>query len=381
MGPRLLVYTTMVAIAALYVPQPLLPQIAAELDVGRAQAALITTAAFVPLSVLPLFYGYLLESVSARRVITTSLWALLATSFAIAWVPAFTPLLALRVLEGMAVPAILTALMTHVSRSTAPEQVRRRMAFYIASTIVGGFVGRALSGLVSSHFGWRASFLFLSANIALCLFLHHRQRSDVTLKLSRPTLGEIAQTLHDRHYVALYIVIFCVFLSFSAVLNFLPFRMVELDASVSGTTIGFMYSGYLVGVVFALISPRIARWVGDDLGVILAGISAFGLSVLLWNTQSLTGMFFNMLLFCAGMFTVHSLISGALNARAREHKGVVNGLYVAAYYGGGTVGSVLPGLVYKAYGWSSFIGLLTGVVALAFAVTAALRLAPGPRRT
>lgn len=373
MGPRLLVYTTIVAIAVLHVPQPLLPQIAAEFSLSAERAALVTTAAFVPLSLLPLFYGYLLESVSARRVITVSLWVLMGSSFAIAWVPAFAPLLALRVAEGAAVPAILTALMTQISRAAAPERMGRTMAFYIAATIVGGFLGRAVSGLVSSVVDWRASFLFLSANVLLCLLLNARQSTDARLALARPTLAEIARTLRDRYYLLSYAVIFCVFFVFTAALNFLPFRMVEMDASVSGVRIGLMYSGYLVGLLFALASPRIAQRVGGEIGVVLAGLSAFALSTALWAVGGTTAMFFNMLLFCAGMFTVHSLLSGMLNSRAREHKGVVNGLYVAAYYGGGTVGSVLPGLVYQAHGWASFVAVLTAVVVAALALAAGLR--------
>jgi YNFM family putative membrane transporter len=298
---------------------------------------------------------------------------LLGSTFAIAWVPAFAPLLALRVVEGMAVPAILTALMTQISRATPPERMGRTMGFYIAATIVGGFLGRAATGVVSSLFDWRASFLFLSAGVLLCLALHARRRGDVTLTLARPTLADIGRTLHDRYYLLAYAAIFCVFFVFMAALNFLPFRMVELDPSVSGAGIGLMYSGYLVGVAVALAAPRIAQRAGGEPAMVLAGIALFGLSTALWAVGGIAAMYLNMLLFCAGMFTVHSLLSGMLNARAREHKGVVNGLYVAAYYAGGTLGSVLPGLVYRAQGWQAFVAVLTAMAALAFVLALTLR--------
>jgi len=63
------------------------------------------------------------------------------------------------------------------------------------------------------------------------------------------------------------------------------------------------------------------------------------------------------------MFLVHATASGWLNKLAGSSKGVVNGLYVAFYYGGGVVGSSLPGLVYHGYGWSGFL-LSLAVVAL-----------------
>jgi YNFM family putative membrane transporter len=44
---------------------------------------------------------------------------------------------------------------------------------------------------------------------------------------------------------------------------------------------------------------------------------------------------------------------------------VVNGLYVAFYYGGGAVGSYLPGYVYKGFGWSGFVAVLIAVLVVA----------------
>jgi YNFM family putative membrane transporter len=70
-----------------------------------------------------------------------------------------------------------------------------------------------------------------------------------------------------------------------------------------------------------------------------------------------------MFLFCGAMFLVHATASGVLNRYAAGRKGIVNGLYVAFYYGGGTVGSFLPGFIYRSFGWTAFIFALL-VVAL-----------------
>lgn len=366
MRPYLLVFTTVVTIATLYVPQPLLPRIAAELGLAPEHAALLTTAAFAPLAILPLFYGLLMEAVSARRIVLGSLAIIVGSSLAIAAVHDLTTLLVLRVLQGAAVPAILTALMTHISRTTAPERVRATMSFYIASTIVGGFIGRAGSGFVGEFFGWRASFVALASLAVIAWLDQWRARTDVRLSLSRPHLGEVVASFRDPYYRSLYLIIFCVFAAFTALLNFLPFRLVELKPDISESSIGLVYSGYLMGVVFALVSPLIARRVGDELGVITVALACYALSTTLFATDRIEMVYLDMLLFCAAMFTVHSLLSGALNARADRYKGVANGLYVASYYGGGTLGSFLPGLVYRSHGWGAFISVLTAIIGIAF---------------
>jgi hypothetical protein len=46
-------------------------------------------------------------------------------------------------------------------------------------------------------------------------------------------------------------------------------------------------------------------------------------------------VFAAMLIFAAGMFTLHSVLSAFLNHLETERKGLINGLYVSAYYCGG----------------------------------------------
>src|SRR5690606_6997113 len=48
----------------LYAPQPLLPLLAAELGVGCPAASLLITVTLLPLSIAPVAYGFMLESVS-----------------------------------------------------------------------------------------------------------------------------------------------------------------------------------------------------------------------------------------------------------------------------------------------------------------------------
>jgi predicted MFS family arabinose efflux permease len=52
-----------------------------------------------------------------------------------------------------------------------------------------------------------------------------------------------------------------------------------------------------------------------------------------------------------GHFLIYSTLSGYLNHIAREHKGMVNGIYVSVYYLSGAIGSWLPMLMYRYVGW------------------------------
>ncbi len=62
---------------------------------------------------------------------------------------------------------------------------------------------------------------------------------------------------------------------FAAVLNFIPFRMREIDASASTMLIGVMYTGYIMGIVTSLNSLRLIRIFRNEVNTMLAGLTFF----------------------------------------------------------------------------------------------------------
>lgn len=84
-------------------------------------------------------------------------------------------------------------------------------------------------------------------------------------------------------------------------------------------------------------------------------------------------MFIGMFVFCAGLFTAHSLLSGFVNTLVKDTKAIANGLYICFYYMGGTLGSVLPGAVFQRYGWQMFLVQLMLMLVLAFVFTRLLK--------
>ena len=116
-----------------------------------------------------------------------------------------------------------------------------------------------------------------------------------------------------------------------------------------------LYLGYLVGAPVSFFSETISRWFLDERRGLLLGlvIHAFGMAMLLF--VALKGLILMMFFLAGGFFLIHALLSGLANHLAREHKGVVNGLYVSIYYFSGALGSWLPGYWYEGFGWNSMI--------------------------
>lgn len=367
-----ILFTTILALSALYVPQPLLPVLTAEFGVTRETAALLTTIAFIPLSLAPLFYGALLESVSARKMLRWAVLLLAITEGLMFLVEPFAWLMALRLIQGLLIPAMLTSLMTYTSQVAEKGDLARAMSWYIAATILGGFAGRAMSGLIASLLHWRFSFLILGACLLGAWFWLGRISDAGSVKMTRPSMKAVGTVLSDPVVRTTYAMVFCFFLVFAAIMNYLPFRLTELSPNADEFRIGLAYSGYLMGIAASLNAVRIHRRCGGAERVMIGALSLFIVALVVMVVPHVAALVGGMFLLCGASFLTHATAAGYLNRYLSQYKGVVNGLYVAFYYGGGAIGSYLPGYVYRGFGWNGFVVVL--VVVLVIALLLALHL-------
>jgi len=368
-------FTTVVTFCSLYAAQPIQPLFQHEFHLTDFQAILFTTLMMAPLGVAPLFYGYLLESFSAKVMVRWALFLLGILEIFFSLAGDYLTLLSIRAIQGLMIPAILTSIMSYISYSSSKEKVQQAIAAYIAATILGGFLGRFLSGLCTDFFGWRFFFFILGLLLLLNCYLLKGMVRDAKMHYARPKLGEIIALLRAKEFFWLYTSIFCLFFVFAALMNFLPFELKRINPAFGETGIGILYLGYSMGIVVSLNTRRIINRFGNEADAIGAGILVFGAGILFFMIENYLVMFVTMFVFCAGLFTAHSLLSGFVNKLARQNKAIANGLYISFYYTGGTLGSVLPGLIFHRFGWHAFLLQLFSMVCLALFLTRRLKIA------
>ena len=366
-------FATVVTFCSLYAAQPIQPLFKSEFQLSNFQAILFTTLMMAPLGVAPLVYGYLLESFSAKVMLRWALFSLGVLELLFATAGSYFALLTLRGIQGLMIPAILTSLVTYISYTSPRDKVQHAIAAYIAATIVGGFLGRFLSGLFTDLFGWRFFFFALGLLLILNSYLLKDMVRDAKLQYARPRLAEIIGLLRSKPYAYIYASIFCLFFVFAALMNFLPFELKRINPASRETGVGLLYLGYGMGLLVSLNTRRIISFFGGEVKAIAVGIVIFALGALFFMVEKYLVLFFGMFVFCAGLFTAHSLLSGLVNKLAKDNKAIANGLYISFYYTGGTLGSVLPGAVFQHYGWQAFLLQLLVMIALAFFFTKRLK--------
>lgn len=368
-----IIYTTILTISALHMPQPLLPLLGNSFNVEMDTISLIMSATFIPLTFIPVISGILLNFLSPRKMILLAATVHSLVVFSISMAVNVSLVIFLRFIEGFLISAILTSNTTYIALKSVKERIQFFMSYYIAFTTIGGLLGRVLGSIIANYFGWRACFQIMSLSLILVLPIVYYFMEDLKLpKKEKPeyfSLENFKVILHKRN-LYIYISVFCLFFVFTGITNFLPFRIKSINKEASEMLIGFIYSGYITGIFMSFIATKIIRLIGDEIKTMLLGFSIFGFFLLMLSFPNIFLIFITMFDFCSGMFLVHSVASGYLNKMATERKSLINGAYIAFYYSGGVLGSYLPGIVYKNFGWLSFIiSLFILVVVSSFTIS------------
>lgn len=364
-SPNLLIAlcATVVSFSTLYIPQPMLPLLANLFSISSGQAGLLMTATFLPLGLAPVVYGYFLQAIPARLMLIVAMTLLMIDQLAFYFVTEFWHLLILRGIQGLILPAVFTALMTYCASMASPGNIRRSMGFYIGATIFGGFIGRAIGGFFATGFAWYSAYIVMGLALLIPLFLMRFASADAEISFQRLDIRSISRVMADRNFRYVYLVLSTIFFVYASILNLIPFRLIEIDASVSPAFISSLYIGYLIGIPIAFYSDSLSRLLGDERRGLILGVLLNGVGLVSYLFADFSVLFVMMFCFAGGFFFIHSTLSGLVNHLAREHKGVVNGLYVSIYYLSGALASWLPGYIYDAYGWTvviiSLLALLT----------------------
>ena len=355
---------TVISFSTLYIPQPMLPLLASNFGVTAGEAGLLMTLAMLPLAFAPVLYGYFLQAIPARLMLTVGLILLALNQVCFYFAAEFWHLLALRLLQGLLLPAIFTALMTYCASMVPADRVRRAMGFYIGATILGGFAGRLAGGFFASSFDWRIAFVVMGLMQLIPLLLLSRVDADADINFARLDPKSISRVLANRNYRFMFVALASVFFVFSGILNIVPFHLQDIEPGTTPLVISMLYLGYLMGAPVSFFSDSISRKLGDERKGLLLGLAIHGFGLVMMLFVALQGLIVMMFFLAAGFFLIHALLSGLANHLAQEHKGVVNGHYVSIYYFSGALGSWLPGYLYEAIEWQGMILVFTLILAL-----------------
>lgn len=368
--------------AQLYSPQSVLPQIADDLQVGPATAALTVSAATLGLATAVIPWSLVADRIGrvpamAVGIITATVLGIVAPLS-----DGITVLLVLRFAEGLALGAVPAVALVYLSEEVARRHAAAAAGSYIAGTTVGGLSGRIVCGLLAEVSDWRvgvvaaAGLCALSAGLFLWLvprargFVPGRRHAD-------PGPGVVArllEPLRSPRLLALYAQGFLLMGAFVAVYNYLGFHLTESPFGLPPWLVTLLFLAYLAGTFSSPLGGRLASSTGRY-PVLLGSIAVMCAGALLMLAPLAGPVLAGLLLFTAGFFGAHAVASGWTPAAASPtSRSQASSLYYFAYYAGSSLFGWVLGIVFGRASWGSFIVVIAGMcIAAAAAAASALR--------
>ena len=353
--------SAIVTISSLYITQPMQPLFMEEFGISVTQVTLFTSVVLLSLAVAPIIYGYLLEKFDTRIILFSALGSIGILQCLLCFAQNYTFFLSIRILEALVIPAALTATLTTLTRA-GMQNMQKYVSIYVAATVFGGVLSRVGGGFITSISSWQFTFASLGIATLIVALLAYKLPHSSQMASAKITPKVVLELLQDKRYALLYMGAFLVLFCFQGALNFMPFEIKALNPNITPAQIGFLYLGYIIGIITALLVGRIKRALGGDLHAIVFGCLVFGIAPLIMLAQNFWWLFFAVFVICIGMFIVHSVLSAFVNSISSEKKGITNGLYLAFYYTGGTFGTTLPSYLYNHFGWGVLCVALSGIL-------------------
>ncbi len=350
----------------MYISQPLLPLLSQEYGVAPAEAGLSVSAVVLAIALASSFYGPLGDAVGRKRVMVGAMLLLGAPTLLCALTPSFRVLVALRALQGILIPGMTAVSVAYIGEELPVEEVGPAVGGLIAASVAGGLLGRVGSGAVAAHLGWRAAFaVFAATTLAgalLMAFALPGSRARARVGWGRAYGGMVIH-LGDRRLVGAFLVGLTLFFGFIGVFTYLPYRLTAEPFRLGTGPVSSVYLVYVAGVVISPIASRLAARLGS-VRLMAAGLVVSALGVVATMVPSLPAIVAALVVLCVGMFTAQSIAPSFVALAAREPKGGASALYLAFYYGGGTLGSVLPGLAWQRWAWPGVVVVCVGTMML-----------------
>jgi len=347
-----------------YSTQPLLPLLretfhASELEVSfTVSATIFATALTAPI------IGMIAERRGRKKVIVPSLFLLAIPTALAATSTTLRALIFWRFAQGLFVPGVIAVMLAYVNEEWAGRGVGRAMSSYVTGTVIGGFLGRFISGVIATHWQWRYSFLVLAV---LDLMGAVVVRAWLPLAKNFVRAEHLQQVLdHAREHLrnprllanfgmgatALFALVGC--------FTYANFYLAAAPFHLNSAQLGSIFFVYLLGVV---ITPQSGRFL-DRFGfrhttVVYCAMMIAGL--LLTLVKSLPVVIAGLAIFSSGVFVAQAAATvqtGAIAGRARSSAA---GLYIAFYYLGGSLGATLTDWFWRWRGWPGCVALLGGV--------------------
>jgi MFS transporter, YNFM family, putative membrane transport protein len=354
----------------LWATQALLPFLADELHASAL--AVSFTVSMPPLAIVLVapWTGVIADVLGRRRVIIAAMFGLVIPTVMVGYSTTLGAIVFWRFVQGLFVPPIFATTVAYIADEAPPGQSTAVTGVYTAASVFGGFLSRFLSAMLAEHFGWRDAFLGLAiitlAFAVATLLIMPKERGFRRSSSVASSMQEMLQHFRDSRLVATYCVGFCVLFTLSTIFTFVGFHLAAPPYELSTAAIGSLFITYLAGVVTTSLVGRGVASLGRRRMVMFA-LAGWAIGIAMTLLPSIVAVVAGLAFAAAFCFVCQAASTSYVALTAQRGRSSAVGLYVTAYYLGGSVGSPVAGLAWTLAGWTACVAcalIVLGAVAL-----------------
>lgn len=359
-----------------YSIQSVLPLVMEDFHASALQAGMTVGATVMAVGLVSPVMGMLSDAFGRRNILCLSMFAMTLPTALIPVSESLDTLIALRFLQGLAVPGIVVVLIAYIAEEFRHGGGMARMtATYVGGTVMGGFSGRFITGHLAEFWGWRGAFVSLAimnlVGALLVLWLLPASKHFVPNRNVSGVLGTLARHLRHKRLMASCAVGFCVLFSLVGTFTYVNFYLAASPFNLSPSGLANVFAVYLVGV---LVTPLAGRHI-ERLGYMKSLLWALAFSaggLLLTLVSSLPLVVVGLTVCSSGIFLCQSATISAISKNVTEGRSLATGIYYMSYYAGGAVGTWGAGVAFELWGWQGSVATIAMVQALAAVMVVAV---------
>jgi len=369
------------AFLSLYSTQPLLPLFHEIFHASKLAVSLTVSASTLAVALAAPFTGMIADLAGRKRVIVPAIYLLACSNLLISTSSGLGAIIFWRFIQGLLTPAVFAVVVAYINEEWEARAAGFVTSVYVTGTVLGGFSGRFLCGLVSARWSWPWVYVVLGLlNLALAALVSAwlpPAKSFKRVEAYGEGFANMLGHFRNRALLAIYAVGFTILFSMVATFTYVTFYLAEPPFLLNPAHLGAIFAVYLVG---AVITPLVGKWSGRLPGwqILSAALFVSMSGVLITLSHNLWLVIVGITLCSSGVFVCQIITNRSIGVVAGRSRASAVGLYVTFYYFGGFVGSVVPGWLWELGGWpycAAFIALVL-LMALFFTLSVWKRLEP-----
>ena len=368
--------TAFLTVVDLFATQAILPSLAKAYQVTPAAIGFAVNASTIGMAIAGLAVAFFSNRIDRRRGILVSLMLLSIPTALLAVAPDLTTFTFLRIAQGLCMSTAFALTLSYLAEHCSASDTAGAFAAYITGNVASNLFGRLMSAALVDHLGLAGNFyVFAALNLAGAVLVYFTLgRTKPMAAAAAPARSPFsfwAEHLRNAPLRASFGIGFLILFAFIGTFTYVNFVLVREPLSLSRMAVGFVYFVFLPSIVTTPLAGRAVDRFGTR-PTFWGALALAGAGLPLLLLPHLVAVMAGLMLVGVGTFFAQATATGFVGRAATTDRGSASGIYLACYFFGGIVGSIVLGQLFDRFGWTACVAGIG--VALALAALLAFRL-------